>query len=215
MPGYKLNNITCSLDCAWPCADCLQDEPSNCTRCFYGWTYSSTNNSCVPDTSCNSQNDCSYCPVGYARTSTSASAGSATCSQCSAGSNCQRCSPSDLSSCTSCYEGAYLNNSQCTSCPTGCASCLSSSLCLSCQDGYVAVGLPQLISINNLPVDSVGPVTCSACESPCATCYNDPRTCLSCVSGYIYLLNRCVSDYNYGVEMYLDTTVVTLKNSYF
>jgi hypothetical protein len=40
-------------------------------------------------------------------------------------------------------------------------------------------------------------VTCVACASPCATCSNSPSTCLTCVNGFTYSGNQCVTVFYY------------------
>jgi hypothetical protein len=47
------------------------------------------------------------------------------------------------------------------------------------------------------------PVTCLPCVSPCMACYNTPSTCQSCVAGYSFLNNVCVSNFNFGIQVVL------------
>ena len=217
MEGYKMTStFTCVTECNWPCASCTEGKPSTCTSCFYGWTYSSGSNSCSSDLSCNSDDGCSYCPTGYVRTNTDMTTANASCSTCSASANCQRCSPTNVSECTSCYSGAYLNpNGQCVSCPTGCESCVSLALCFSCMSGYVSMEAPRVINNENPHVHGMVPVTCMACESPCSTCYGDARTCSSCVSGYSYVRGKCISEFSFIVDLVLNTSALNLRNNYF
>ena len=126
----------------------MVNMPTMCTSCFYGYIYDSNSSSCSPDASCNSQEDCSYCPTGHVRVNTDPATPNASCQACSG--NCQRCSPSNLSECTSCYMGTYLNpTNQCVACSTGCKTCISKAICLGCMSGYVSVEPAMLINNDN------------------------------------------------------------------
>lgn len=219
--NYTLTStFTCVPKCWYPCATCSSTSPSTCTSCVAGYTFSATataSGNCVSTTSCNAQNNCVVCPFGWSLQYTAANAtnpfGSQNCVQCAAASNCARCNPASVAQCTSCRFGLYLTNSStCVACPTGCTNCLNKNTCMSCGVGYVAqMAATIAISANgnkgqssNAPFQlTYQPVTCLACSSPCMTCYNTPSTCMSCVSGYTFMNNLCVSNFNFAIQVVL------------
>lgn len=102
--------------------------------------------------------------------------------------------------CAQCGDGMFLKYGVCTSCPTGCTSCVNATKCTSCEIGYVMSGAACV------RVDSVienclcgNPktnecyrcadrfyrenTTCVACASGCASCQSS-TLCYSCVDGY-------------------------------
>ena len=52
--------------------------------------------------------------------------------------NCGQC-PASTGTCQKCLRGFFLNSNSCSSCPTGCATCVSNEKCYSCIDGYTQV----------------------------------------------------------------------------
>lgn len=61
--------------------------------------------------------------------------GAGACSNCDL-TNCLECDTSPTK-CTACADGKYLQDPNCTTCPSGCQTCRSSDICLTCTQGYV------------------------------------------------------------------------------
>ena len=103
----------------------------------------------------------------------------------------------------------------CTSCPTGCLLCDTVG-CTSCSSGYTFLP-PALICNKNCNATakfyylslcysscpngtylSFDLINCLKCSNPCATCFNSPGNCTSCLDSYFYLgqcLNACPSNF--------------------
>lgn len=190
------------------CATC-DGTGTNCTTCnpnYYvsGSVCAACSNNCV---TCTSDTVCSTCSGGfYLDTNNACSACLSACATCSTGASCDTCldtihtsTPSCAcpnfaslqgSSCV-CQNGYYfISVSQCSACVGNCATCSSSSICLSCID-TVHMATPTCACPDNSGLVSnscacnpgyyyTAPTVCSACQSPCATC-NDQTTCVTCV----------------------------------
>lgn len=196
MSGYTLTQqFTCSVTCNAPCASCSLTAPSQCTSCIAGYSLNSATFTCSPVTSC-TNGVCDICPFGYTLSG-------GTCVECNPDSNCGRCSLSDVSVCLSCKPGQYLDSNQCIACPTGCQTCSSGINCLTCQSGYTAEVQPVLTR-----------VTCAKCSPPCRTCTRTPTTCTSCNAGFTPKGWKCVSSFNYGFSITLNTTLSTFYSNY-
>lgn len=73
-----------------------------------------------------------------------------------------------------CSSGYTLTTTySCTSCPSNCQSCLSSTFCLTCSTNYAVVS-----------------GVCVACLSPCKTCQS-PNYCISCQTSYYLSAGSC------------------------
>lgn len=100
MTGYTLtSSFTCAQTCQAPCATCSTSNSAQCTSCLAGYTYSQTSAACIPITECNGP--CTVCPFNYVLSSQQ-------CLQCG-NTKCARCLPTNLSLCSSCYNGFYLS----------------------------------------------------------------------------------------------------------
>lgn len=194
--GYTLTStFTCIKNCESPCATCSASSPTQCTSCLAGYEIDSTTSSCTPVTQC--IGGCNVCPTGYVLSES-------ICVQCT-NSKCLRCSASDPSVCTSCINGLYLSSNQvCTTCPSGCATCSSSTNCLTCSSGFTLLSESVQGSQQK----------CVQCASPCSQCMNNPSNCLSCVSGYSLSGWKCISNFNYQVEMTLGVDPTDFYNNY-
>ncbi len=193
--GYTLApDFSCSPNCKVPCATCSSTNSAQCTSCLAGYSYDQTTNQCNPVTTCTGP--CNVCPYTYVLTA------SQSCSQCT-NSNCSRCSLSNLNTCTSCADGQYLNNGNCSPCPTGCSTCSNANNCLTCASGYTA----QIQAIAT-------EVSCIQCQSPCALCIGNAQTCTKCASGFTLNGWKCVSNFNLGFKMVLGTTLQTFYANY-
>jgi len=224
MPGYYMTStFTCSQLCLHPCATCSTSNPSICLTCVAGYIIDSAAiQNCAPTTSCMNSKNCNVCPFGFKLLySNTAQAKNQTCVTCAQSSNCARCLTSSPSVCTSCTIGNYLNPSNiCVACNAGCANCLSKTSCLTCSVGYVAqlpgaVVTPQsaLISSQSATINAQL-VNCIICSLPCATCTNSPSTCLTCIAGFNYEGNQCVSAFNFGVSVTLSVTPQVFNQNY-
>ena len=203
LDGYSLTStFSCVSTCWYPCATCQSGNPGECLSCMAG--YLSNGTSCIADLSCNAFSNCSLCPFGYSLKYTSSII--QTCIACTSSSNCARCSTSNPAQCLNCNYGDYLTSSNvCLVCVTGCSNCLSPSICFGCNPGYVAQQAGSIsTSSSSQTVQAYQPVTCVACAQPCLTCYNSPYICASCVSGYTFSQNLCVSEFNYAFTIVLN-----------
>jgi len=150
---YITDSLSCAPNCNIPCATCSNYDPNNCLSCTFGYIFDPTvTQNCRPDLACNYSLSCSGCPLGTVLVGTLCLA----CDQ-----NCARCSLSNPMVCTSCLPNQFLNgSSRCQICPTGCHSCLSNTICLSCASGFTSI----------VEVSGNSPTQCSPCSPPCFTC---------------------------------------------
>lgn len=211
--GYVLTQVlTCQVPCQTPCASCSDSNPTICTSCVQGYTF--TNGQCqVSVSTCISQSSCQTCPYGYSlTTSNSATKLSQTCVQCTAASNCARCNITSPAQCLSCPYGTYLTTSNvCVACNSNCAQCISKAMCLICAPGFVAT---QSGNIVGGEVAFMGLVNCTACTDNCATCMGSTSTCTSCNSGFTINSGVCISNFNYQVSTTLNVNLASFTNNY-
>jgi len=203
LDGYSLTStFSCVSTCQYPCATCQFSNPKKCLSCITGYILNRT--SCIADLSCNAYNNCSFCPFGYSLKYTSVIIQS--CIACASSSNCARCSTTNPAQCINCNYGNYLTSSNvCQVCPKWCSNCLSASVCFGCSSGYVAQQSGSIsTSSSSQTVKIYQPVTCLACVQPCQTCYSSPYICSSCVLGYTFSQNMCISKFNYKFTVVLD-----------
>ena len=138
---------------------------------------------------------CEVCPFGYTLSGDN-------CLQC-ANTKCSRCLATNNQTCTSCYDGTYLNGTTCVACPVGCETCSSGTHCTTCELGYTALSSPIVTS-----------VSCVKCSSPCAQCSGTSSTCTSCISGFTLVGWKCLSSFNYGFTVTLNTNLATFYTNY-
>lgn len=192
--GYTLtSSFTCQKNCVAPCATCSATSTTSCLSCLAGYTYVQSSSSCTPITTCTG--GCTVCPLNYVLSNSQ-------CLACQSAS-CSRCTPTALSVCTACYPGNFLNQGSCSACPTGCSTCSSAQNCLSCSPGYTSQVQPVSTQ-----------VSCVQCQSPCALCIGNAQTCTKCVSGYSLSGWNCVSNFNYGFSVVLNTTLPVFYSNY-
>ena len=98
--------------------------------------------------------------------------------------------------CSQCSQGYFLaTNYTCIACPIGCAQCLSSANCVTCQPNYFLTNLvcqagPQnCLTVNNngdctqcLLGYYLNQVECTVCPNFCIACSNS--SCSQCSSGF-------------------------------
>lgn len=211
--GFSLNsNFQCVTTCASPCATCLNNAATTCQTCIFGFINNSTSlQNCQYNVStCNANLNCMYCPLNYVLlVNNTATTLNQTCVQCN--TNCARCLVTNVTSCTSCMTGSYLNlnTNACVSCSVGCASCTSLSACFSCKSGYIAQTQASLIASA-----SIQPIACLPCLNPCQTCTGSMITCLSCVTGFTLQGTQCVSNFNFQVVCVLGVTTGIFNQQY-
>ena len=126
-------NITsrCSWKCPVGCRSC--SESRICSVCEYGWSLTSSNNTC----SC-AFNNCRQC-------------GTSSCHSCIEGyyldangnrkasiPNCRQLN--SYNACDICEPGYTLQNNSCVSCPSGCHYCSNNNNCTACENSFVLRG---------------------------------------------------------------------------
>lgn len=220
--GYSLTSIySCIVRCVYPCSTCSSTNATMCTNCVDGYTLTGMN--CTSNVAtCNAGANCTVCPFGY---NLFTNGTSQKCVACDTNSNCARCNPVSTGVCTSCAYGAYLTNNICQACSTGCSNCLDLNTCFRCYPMYVALlpatmvtgssTSPLLIDITSKNNIIYQPVTCKPCISPCVTCISSTTSCLSCISGYNISGTSCVSMFNYGAMVVLNTDPTTFVQNYY
>ena len=198
LSGYTLTlSFTCAQNCQSPCATCSTTDITKCNSCLAGYSLDSTTSSCIPITSSNCENGvCDICAFGYVLSG-------GTCLQCNTTSNCARCQTGNTTACTSCMMGNYLSSSGCVACPKGCETCSSGTNCLTCKSGYTVASSPVLTTVN-----------CIECGQPCAQCSGNSYTCTSCMTGFQLVGWKCLSIFNYGFNITLNTNLNTFYNNY-
>lgn len=81
---------------------------------------------------------------------------------------CDKCTASNVNSCSTCITGYYLSGTMCAFCPSSCISCTSPTVCTSCYPGYYLKG--------NICTPCVYPCLTCATTVFCYTCYDDVST---------------------------------------
>ena len=183
-PAGTFNCLPCDLSCL-TCSDA-----TTCTSCGSAvsgsnlYLYSGACLMTCPDT---------FYPDSSSKTCLGCDASCHTCSGPSA-TECLSCNSGSLfsanNSCiSSCGDGNYSSNSICTSCPIGCKTCTSATVCTSCQN---VNGIPYYLSVSSCllacPTQTYAVNSsnqCVACDGSCASCYGTATYCLSC-SGVLY-----------------------------
>lgn len=190
--------LTCSVNCVFPCSTCSNINPTKCLSCVAGYMLNQLNNNCQAVTSC-LPNPCSVCPSG-------SSLYAGVCKSCTI-ANCGACTQS-TTTCDSCSLGYYLNSTgtpSCTLCPSQCATCLSSTGCLTCSIGY---------TIMQNAVASPNGYQCIQCMSPCLTCLGSSIYCTSCVSGYQLMGSSCLQTFTFPFNVTLNTAMTNFNLNY-
>ena len=104
--GYTTNsNSVCILKCQLPCVKCADGQPTVCTTCQLG--SSLVNSQCILNTTCNSDNSCTYCGQGLGYFYVPTSSGGY-CSQCPTIANCAQCNENSAYSCAVCKNGFFV-----------------------------------------------------------------------------------------------------------
>lgn len=196
------------MACETPCATCLSSDPTSCISCLQGYSISGT--ICASNTDCSRTENCLVCPLGFAfSVSNTNTKLNQTCVSCNSGSNCARCSVSNTSQCLSCTKGTYLNGSVCSNCAEGCSSCISLQQCTACSSGFLPAQSGSIFGTS-----PGGLLNCIACTSPCSTCRGDPTYCTSCINSHVLISSACIKDFNFGIQITFDTTLVVFEANY-
>lgn len=113
-----------------------------------------------------------------------------------------------------CVDGKYENFTSflCLNCDSNCLTCQTiPTFCITCNSGtsfkYLLInttlGTQTCVAqcpSSMYPDTTVNPTTCKACVSPCLNC-TTASSCLSCVNGYFYYQNQCLSACPTGVAV--------------
>ena len=106
--GYMPNsNGTCVMKCRIPCINCVENSPTMCTGCQRGAYL--TNNTCHIDLSCNANNNCTFCAVGFNYILVVNGSLGSNCQPCPSIANCIQCSRVDSYRCSLCQRGYFSN----------------------------------------------------------------------------------------------------------
>lgn len=91
-----------------------------------------------------------------------------------------------------CNANEWDNGGTCETCPAGCASCTSNTVCTGCIATYaINSNLCVLCTASGKYIDLTNtPPTCEDCPSGCATCSSN-TVCVTCDSGQGLLNNLC------------------------
>lgn len=170
---YSLLSGACTLCNVVGCAS--YSTTCQCLSCQNGYQF--INNQCIACQSlhCNrcqtSVTACETCAVAYGRLSSA-------CQLCQP-ANCNNCD-GDSSVCAQCNTGFYLSGGQCYNCQANCDSCLSSTQCNVCANGYYRQtnGRCKALPSNCVSIDN-------------ATLNSNVGACKRCRYGYILLDGNC------------------------
>ncbi|XP_059609032.1 furin-like protease 2 [Phlebotomus argentipes] len=200
--GYYENyeNNTC-VPCEANCASC-QDRPDFCSSCDHHLVI--YENRCY-----------SACPLHTFETEDySCAPCHSSCLTCngSSESQCITCKPGrfaiDGKCVNSCPDGFYSDKKrqECLACATGCATCSTNGVCLTCKDGWIKNKKGKCISAGSEICDEsefADNGHCHPCHSTCESCTGPTeRDCLSCSASLLLQNSRCVSacDDSYYME---------------
>ena len=103
-----------------------------------------------------------------------------TCGTCSL--YCSSCNSSNITQCTACGKGTFMNNGICNPCGNNCLACTSATICDVCIPGYTTNAQGACIM---------------KCELPCLGCQEGhPTLCTSCQKGSVLnqTTKRCEID---------------------
>jgi proprotein convertase subtilisin/kexin type 5 len=100
-----------------------------------------------------------------------------TCGNCD--DTCAECNGPNSTSCTSCYDGDYLDSGSCNQCDSNCHTCSAFSTCTSCED-------PFWLNVNYCEACGIDCLACVS-DTSCTTCppahFDDSGNCVGCPSG--------------------------------
>lgn len=171
-PGFLQTGRKCLPCPVSNCHNCASSDNSTyCELCAVGYFPTPNATQCLPCpphcSSCPNSTYCWACLKGF-------SVSDGVCVSCPHG--CTACVVEGVVGvgCLGCLEGFYSTGSSmnCMPCQTGCAVCLSSTYCVSCDSGYY-LNRTQLTA-----------QACQKCVPPCLTCSNS-TLCSTCASGYV------------------------------
>lgn len=108
----------------------------------------------------------------------------------------------DDTSCTnSCSSGTFGGvdssfNPVCNPCQSPCDTCLTPTVCLSCETGLLVYGTTYCSTKCPFGQYMDSATTCGPCDANCASCVDDAVTCTSCgringVQAYLYSDDTC------------------------
>jgi len=210
--GYTYDPAVCVL-CSKYCVECY-NLADNCTSC-YG---ASPNASYLQYSNITFYNQCVVACVGayFGNTTTRI------CDPCNG--NCTSCkiTANICTACVSgygwynytchmpCLDGFYFTNnySNCTACPSVCATCTNYTTCTICRTTSPITYLYNGYCYTTCPAGYYGTTNtsnatiCVACSSACALCTGNPSPCSKCNTGYYLYMGVCSSTCPVGYIAY-------------
>ena len=212
---YKNDGSCICENCSEKYAGCIRCDDKQCRKCAsgYGLTIDGKCKQCSAGYYSDGTYDCIACPIDQYQNqkgkssciscpaNQGAEVGSSSCTTCSTKiTNCLECS--NLSQCTKCDAGYYLNsNNTCTQCPKG-SYCNGESQA-QCPAGQYQ-NLTGQSSCKNCPAGQyqnlTGQSSCKNCSSVtlnCNTCNATTGTCTTCSNGYMLSGTSCIAKYSH------------------
>lgn len=111
--------------------------------------------------------------------------------------SCNSC-PTNCATCQStsvclvCFDGYFVNGTVCSACPASCLTCFDGNACKLCADGYTK---QIILAGSDISTTTFGDV-CIACDSNCLTCSLAPDRCLTCPTNTWLFNFRCINRYS-------------------
>jgi proprotein convertase subtilisin/kexin type 5 len=122
LKGYKLTSdkLRCVSKCSSICNTCVENKYNQCLTCFAGYVYDAALKTCNVDMTCNTTGTCFACPLNMVLVNSY-------CIGCVlSDSHCDNCLATNVSACSSCIAGYYLDASgSCAACNSACSVCVS------------------------------------------------------------------------------------------
>ena len=82
-------------------------------------------------------------------------------------------------------------------------------MCTSCASGYLPTQSGSILGNS-----ANGILNCSACSSPCASCFGNPTFCTSCISGFTLSSSNCISSFTFQIRTTFTATISSFEQSY-
>ena len=230
---YK-NVSTCLCEnCVDRSVGCIRCDAKECKKCDlgYGLTSDGKCRLCPKGYYSDGTYDCRACSVDQYQnqegksscincpTAQGSEIGSASCTTCSSKiANCYECS--NLTQCTKCNAGYYLNSSNtCTICPAG-YKCDGTTNKIACTAGtYSGAGASSCTACpSGQYQDATAQSSCKSCASKTANCTNcnaATGVCNGCGGGYMISGTSCVPKYPHTKTANGSTQYINIDNSTF
>ncbi len=181
------DNGTCFTCSVANCLTCSGSSLNICSACYLGYTLNQTSNTCTLNcqsplcTSCTTNTNCGSCVNGYA-------AIGGVCRACVGAPTCIQCNPANLSICTSCIQGYFVNQTSNTCQPCNVPGCAYNK----CNNNGICTQFAGLLTFTYTSTNATTTTTNYVpylCDVGCANCLSTfPAVCLLCSNGY-YMTN--------------------------